>query len=405
MRPLIKKGDSEMLIEIHMLQNHAPSNLNRDDTGSPKDCIFGGIRRARISSQCLKRSIRCSPVFEEEMQGISLAWRTRLLPQQVKKILVEQGMSETMAEIAASKASGFGNKEGKEQKVPKTAQMMFLSPEDVKAIAETLSSAAEKAGSEEAFKKISVKDLQNDKKLNKWRPITPDIALFGRMITSDAFKDVEASMQVAHAISTNKMDHEFDYYTAVDDLQGSTEEDDSGAGMIGDVEYNSACFYKYFSLDCGAFLENLIGPTPSDKENEYEASLAEAKVIATKAIRAFIKAAVYTTPSGKQNSFAAHQLPDAILVEIRPHKTPVSYANAFVKPARAHGDTDLVQDSIERLIGHAEKLNKKFNLQTLRRLWFTTYEGLNVADAIECETIDDLLEEVEKTGMEVAVNG
>lgn len=394
-----------MLIEIHMLQNHAPSNLNRDDTGSPKDCIFGGIRRARISSQCLKRSIRCSPIFEEEMEGISLAWRTRLLPQQVKKVLVEEGMSDAMAEIAASKASGFGNREGKEQKAPKTAQMMFLSPDDIKAIAEILSDAAQNAGSEEAFKKISVKELQNDKRLNKWRPVTPDIALFGRMITSDAFKDVEASMQVAHAISTNKMDHEFDYYTAVDDLLGSSEEDESGAGMIGDVEYNSACFYKYFSLDCGAFLENLIGPSPSGNTKEYEASLAEAKAVAAKAIKAFIKAAVYTTPSGKQNSFAAHQLPDAILVEIRPHKTPVSYANAFVKPARVYGETDLVQDSIEKMISHAEKLSKKFSLQTQKRLWFTTYDRYNVTDAIECETIDHLVEEIEQTGTEVAANG
>ena len=47
-----------MLIEIHMIQNHSPSNLNRDDLGAPKTCIFGGVTRARISSQCLKRSIR-----------------------------------------------------------------------------------------------------------------------------------------------------------------------------------------------------------------------------------------------------------------------------------------------------------------------------------------------------------
>ena len=37
-----------MFIELHMIQNFAPSNLNRDDTGSPKDCEFGGYRRAHI---------------------------------------------------------------------------------------------------------------------------------------------------------------------------------------------------------------------------------------------------------------------------------------------------------------------------------------------------------------------
>ena len=47
-----------MKIDLHLLQNFAPANLNRDDTGAPKDCDFGGFRRARISSQCLKRSMR-----------------------------------------------------------------------------------------------------------------------------------------------------------------------------------------------------------------------------------------------------------------------------------------------------------------------------------------------------------
>ncbi len=47
-----------MRIEMHILQNFAPSNLNRDDTGSPKDCEFGGYRRGRISSQCQKRADR-----------------------------------------------------------------------------------------------------------------------------------------------------------------------------------------------------------------------------------------------------------------------------------------------------------------------------------------------------------
>ncbi|MGH2353252.1 MAG: type I-E CRISPR-associated protein Cas7/Cse4/CasC, partial [Chloroflexota bacterium] len=31
-----------MIIELHLMQNFAPSNLNRDDTGQPKDCEFGG---------------------------------------------------------------------------------------------------------------------------------------------------------------------------------------------------------------------------------------------------------------------------------------------------------------------------------------------------------------------------
>ncbi len=69
-----------MLIELHMLQNFAPSNLNRDDTNNPKDCDFGGVRRARISSQCLKRAIRFAPAFRETTQvenGMRTRWITR----------------------------------------------------------------------------------------------------------------------------------------------------------------------------------------------------------------------------------------------------------------------------------------------------------------------------------------
>src|SRR4030042_980191 len=103
-----------MLIEIHMLQNHAPSNLNRDDTGSPKEAVFGGYKRARISSQCLKRSIRRSEIFEESLAGL-LGTRTRSLPELVKARLKAAGISEEMAEIGAKKASAFGTEDGKEQ--------------------------------------------------------------------------------------------------------------------------------------------------------------------------------------------------------------------------------------------------------------------------------------------------
>lgn len=34
-------------LEIHVIQNFSPNCLNRDDTNAPKDCVFGGFRRAR----------------------------------------------------------------------------------------------------------------------------------------------------------------------------------------------------------------------------------------------------------------------------------------------------------------------------------------------------------------------
>ena len=65
------------LLELHVLQNFSPSNLNRDDTGSPKDCEFGGYRRARISSQCQKRAVRRYFGGSELLTADELAVRTK----------------------------------------------------------------------------------------------------------------------------------------------------------------------------------------------------------------------------------------------------------------------------------------------------------------------------------------
>lgn len=404
LRRELEREVSVMLIEIHMLQNHAPSNLNRDDTGSPKDCLFGGVRRARISSQCLKRSIRKSAIFQEEV-GADLATRTRRLPELVRERLLARGLSSHLADIAEKKASGFGNKEGTEQAKTETAQTMFLAPADIEAIAAVLYEEAVRADGAKAFEKVLVKDLQKSATLKGWRPITPDIALFGRMITSDAFRDVEAAVQVAHALSTHKMEHEFDYFTAVDDLRDlSAAEEDKGADMIGDVEFNSACYYKYFSIDVGGLLENLAGKGPAAKAStsemeQYEAVRRDAARLVRRTVLAFLKSATFTSPSGKQNSFAAHQLPDGILVEVRDKPIPVSFANAFVKPAAPSTQTDLVQQSLLQFKEHVENLTTKFSLSSSARFWFTT-RSTEITGTIPCDTLSDLL-----TRLEAALEG
>lgn len=383
-----------MLVEIHMLQNHAPSNLNRDDTGSPKDAVFGGVRRSRISSQALKRAIRRSSVFQDALADAGLGVRTRQLPQEVRRILLERGLSEEMANIGAVKASGFGTKDGKEQKVDderghvETAQIMYLTSHDILAVADVIFEAAQEAQTPAVFKKVSAKDLQARAR-DRWRPITPDIALFGRMITSDAFRDVESAVQVAHALSTHRMEHEFDYYTAVDDLrEPMTSEDDKGAAMIGDIEFTSACYYKYFSIDVDGFVDNLVGGGDTGPDEH-----ARARQLAEKATLAFLEAAVFTSPSGKQNTFAAHQLPDAILVEVRDRKVPVSYANAFVNPVVAGRGEDLVHRSIVAFKEHVELLTKKYSLSSTARFWFTT-RGIDIDGTQSCATFGDLVQQL-----------
>ena len=356
-----------MLIEIHIIQNHAPSNLNRDDTGSPKECIFGGARRGRISSQCLKRSIRRSEMFQQELSG-NLATRTRRLPELIRKRFEQDETLKEYAAIAAKKVTGFGTKEGKERDPEKdeklaTAQTMFLTDDDVSRVFEVVAKAARDAGSVKKFEGVKAAELQAASQQKGFRPISVDVALFGRMVTSEAFRDVEASAQVAHALSTHAVKHEFDYFTAVDDLartDGEVEED-AGADMLGDVEFNSACYYKYFSIDSSGLIDNLVG---ANLRKDVPAEDRQAAVeLAATTLETLLKAAVLVTPSGKQNSFAAHQLPSAVLIEVRPHCTPVSYANAFVKPITP-GNVGLVQSSLDALKAHVEALTKGFSLKT-----------------------------------------
>lgn len=355
-----------MLIEIHMIQNHAPSNLNRDDTGSPKECTFGAVPRARISSQCLKRSIRKSPLFEGALAG-HLGTRTRRLPQLVGEALAKLSAAETEINDITAKAAQLGSdKAGAE-----TRQLIFLNDAEVEKLAKAMLDLYR--DDPKAFngkKDADFKDVVD----RTGAPRSVDVALFGRMTTSAAFQDVEASIQVAHAFSTTALDRQFDYFTAVDDLVQGTS-DDLGAGMIGDVEFNSAPFYKYFSLDWDDLLKNVAGDHK----------------VARDTVAAVLRAAALSNPSGKQNGFAAHNPPDAILVETKREKAAVSYANAFVKPIQPTHDIDVVQASKAALVSYAARLRKAYSLNPSAALWLDITGDTPADGTTKVDSLDDLI--------------
>ena len=382
-----------MLIAIHMLQNHAPSNLNRDDNGDPKDALFGGVRRARISSQALKRSIRWSESFRTafaetpELLGI----RTQLLPEEVGKRLDGQGLDASVRtaiiqaaarlgkgeekpvaeEAAKGGAEGKKAKQGKQSTDSsgegrvKTAQLMFLTATEIDQLAAKFVQIVREQGV------AALNGLSGDslvKAIGSYEPHAIDIAMFGRMTTSSPFKDVEAAVQVAPAISTHAVEQEFDFYTAVDDISG-----EAGAGFIGEVSFNSATYYKYISVDWNELVRNLQGNT----------------AIAAAAVRALVKAALFAIPSGKQNSFAAHNLPDLALVEVRTQKIALSYANAFVKPIRVSKDASLVEASAKALEGYIPQINGMYGLSAERAFLSTT--PFTLAGAQQYANLDELL--------------
>ena len=170
-----------MLIEIHMLKNYPPTNLNRDDTGAPKTSVFGGVSRGRISSQCLKRSWRTAPLFQEAVGTENLGVRTRKLPDLVTKKLLAMDVDPDYVAVIAPQITGFGNKDGKETKDGKTAQVVFYADADVDAIAQIVKEKMDACSSIKEIKALKAKDLQAAVKSAEVRPITLDIALFGRI--------------------------------------------------------------------------------------------------------------------------------------------------------------------------------------------------------------------------------
>ena len=323
-----------MFVELHMLQNFAPSNLNRDDTGSPKECEFGGYRRARISSQCLKRAVRMR--FPEFLPQSELATRSkRMVMERVVPALVSLGHEATTACAVAERALAAIKLSVNEE--AETQYLLFLANSEIEALVEACESNFEQLSQLAQKSAKSKKEAQKEVPVEVRRQVealfdggkAADLALFGRMIADLPDKNRDAAAQVAHAISTNRVSPDFDYYTAIDDLNPRQE---TGAGMIGTVEFNSACFYRYSNVDLKQLSSNL----------KHDQDLAR------RTLEAFLRASVEAIPSGKQNSMGA-QNPASFVMTVVRRAGLWSLANAFLKPVEPDEEDDLVKRSIARI--------------------------------------------------------
>ncbi len=357
-----------MLIEIHAIQNHSPANLNRDDLGAPKTCYFGGVLRSRISSQCLKRSIRMSEGFRQLLGGI----RTRKLAEMIS----EKVTGKPAAKKRAAKILEKCGIKPRSEDDARSDMLVYTTQEAIVQMAKLLQDGDGRNDEElaEAFGRLISESTS-----------VPDMALSGRMLETGVLKDttVEAALQVAHAISTHEARPEVDYFVAADDVPG----DDAGAGLVGEAMFGAACFYKYFSIDFETLKRNLKGN----------------QELAAHTVGAFIRAAALSNPTGKQNSFAAHNPPDGILVEIR--NNPLSYANAFAR-AVTQDQRDIISQSIAQLGQYVHDVDAGYGKPTAR-FWFSpnlryplnvAREGQEIAVAeTNLKSLDGLIEAVIKS--------
>jgi CRISPR system Cascade subunit CasC len=207
------------------------------------------------------------------------------------------------------------------------------------------------------------------KRRKEARSYAADIALFGRMIADDKNMNVDAACQVAHALSTNKVEMEMDYFTAVDDL---LPDEESGSDMIGVVEFNSSCFYRYSNINLTK-LRNNLGFNDD---------------LLTAAVLGYVEASVKAVPTGKQNSMAAQNPAGYVRAILRNDGFPWSLANAFQKPVRATAEESLEERSIAVLEDYFERLKSVYGD---RGITCDTSFNLNRPDGGSLQTVLDEL--------------
>lgn len=349
--------NQHLFLDIHAIQTLPPSNINRDDTGSPKTAQYGGVRRARVSSQSWKRAMR--KYFSDNSEQGNVGVRTKDIVRYVADKIIELDSS-IVDEDALNKANKILNDgAGIKTKDFKAKALFFLSDVQAKKLAQA-----------------AIDNITDKKELKKIMKSSPavDIALFGRMVADDPSLNEDASSQVAHAISTHSVQTEFDFYTAVDDL---APENNAGAGMLGTIEFNSSTLYRYANVAVHELLEQL-----DDKESLINS------------LSLFIEAFAKSLPTGKVTSFANQTLPQALVVTLR-NDRPINLVSAFEKPVKS--TEGYVEKSIEKLSDEFVKVEKFVNKPVLT--FYVTLEDvekLKSIGGVEKNSVPELLSDFSK---------
>ena len=337
-------------IQLHLLTSYPPSNLNRDDLGRPKTAVMGGKTRLRISSQSLKRAWRKSDVFEEAL-GDHMGTRTKRMGLKIYEAFLGKNVPDKKAMDWAKKiANVFGKLEEhtkkekediatlpedkrkkKEMEELEIKQLAHFSPEEENAINALIGKLTQGSDGPD----------ENDLKLLTKKQSAVDISMFGRMLADSSAYNIEAAVQVAHAVTVHEVAVEDDYFTAVDDLNEG--EEDMGAGHIGETEFAAGVYYLYVCINKNLLVENLNGN----------------KELADKTVAALVEAAAKVAPTGKQNSFASRAYASYIMAE-KGDQQPRSLSVAYLKPVRGDNGSGVMAVAIRELEENRSRMEKVY---------------------------------------------
>lgn len=347
----INNSFKNLRIEFHILQSFPVTCLNRDDVGAPKTAIVGGVQRARVSSQAWKRPVRMAM----HEFGVTHGTRTKFICKLIADACILKGATPEQAQACGDKIeAAFIKKKADKQpqkgkstvieseveaidpessSADKSDTLLFLSPNEVEIIAEAFKA--------KEFKQNEVITQSDQKKQAKEVAAliskvsetidAVDIALFGRMVAQAADLNVESAASFSHAISTHKVSNEVEFFTALDDL--ATE---PGSAHMGSLEFNSATYYRYVSLDLGQLCQTLAGQNLPD------------------AVENFTKALFLAVPTARQATQSGASPWEFAKVLVRKgQRLQVPFETAIKAK-----DGGFIQPSIEAMTGYLAKQEK-----------------------------------------------
>lgn len=329
-------------IQIHTLHNYPAALLNRDDAGLAKRLPYGNVIRTRISSQCLKRHWRVADdVFSLSSLGVSMAIRSRELPRQMRDMMIEQGMTEALAQAAVEgmRNAGLLDKAGKNpvgEDALSTGQAVLLGKaERDYLIGKCVTLGREHTEAKALKEAVAAWLKEKDEKKNIETMIKHgsglESALFGRMVTSDVLTSRDAAVYVAHAFTVHEAQVENDYFTVVDDLLRDAGEQ-SSAGIF-DTELASGLYYGYVVVDVPQLVANLEGVKIEDCFKVGP----DQRELAAKVVHHLLHLIATVSPGAKRGSTAPFEWAKLMLVEAGDWQ-PRSLAGAFQNALDTDGD-------------------------------------------------------------------
>lgn len=366
------------VLTLHILIAVPWSNLNRDDTGTPKRTRLGGVQRAMLSSQSLKRAARVQ--FENESMAAGLADPSvrsvnlaAMVADRALAIAPDADVKKVHADArkligTLTKASDPKAGDAEEEAAKDSNRSAWLSAEELETAAQRI-----------AQKNIDAEKAEADDLVEPGRTGSLAIAAFGRMFANSPASTTEAAVAVGPAITTHEAEIEIDYFSTVDDAPSTGQ--GKGASYLGLAQFTSGVFYRSVTIDRDELKRNWTG---IDSE------------AAPELLSMMVKALIRALPRGKKNATAPYTLPLLVLAEEQKYRTAYDF-EAPVAQGSASVDGGFGAASIERL-ALQRRAAMGFDPEnfpgTAHLSGVAVDDSLDLAGDVEKENLNELVEHV-----------